>query len=175
MRELNDLSLREMNERRVYLQLGAAFGPRLSCKTGHPLVRLDVLGTAIRIAGIVERVDTEENIRARKHFRPCQGEREKDGIARGYVRYRDPVRHLFRGPRFWYSDFGSQRRPSEGRKRNLGDEVALHTDCHRYPARGIQLNLVTLAVVERDGVARVSFQFRQEQAGGGIQTSAEQA
>ena len=53
------------------------------------LERRDVLGPAVGIARVVERVHADEDVAAREHLGPRQRERQEDRVARRHVCDRD--------------------------------------------------------------------------------------
>ena len=55
----------------------------------EPLERLEVLRPAVRVAGVVERVDAEDDGLGADHFRPAERQRQEDGVARRHVRGRN--------------------------------------------------------------------------------------
>src|SRR5262245_53796211 len=68
--EFDDLRLAEMQQRCMDRQLPPLHSG-LGGERGHSLVRLDVFRTAIRIARVVERINTQENVAAFDHLGPC--------------------------------------------------------------------------------------------------------
>src|SRR5262245_60509237 len=65
----DDLRLGEIDQRRVNGE-GPAFHAGLGRQPRQVLEGADVLGTAVGIAGVVERVDADENVRGANHLRP---------------------------------------------------------------------------------------------------------
>src|SRR5262245_30662075 len=79
--ELNDLRLRKADQRGVDGQLLLGLDCSARGEIRHRLKRADVLRPAIGIAGVINRVDTKENVLRAKYFRPCNGEGKKDRVA----------------------------------------------------------------------------------------------
>ena len=73
------------------VQLLASLDARLGGQVGHALEGLDVLGPAVGVAAVVERVDADEDVAGLQRLGPGQGEREEDRVAGGHVGDRDPV------------------------------------------------------------------------------------
>ncbi len=70
-----------------------AFHARASGEVGQAFKGLHELGAAIRIAGVVDRVDAAEQVGGADHLRPSQRQRQHDGVARRDVGDRDIVGH----------------------------------------------------------------------------------
>ena len=66
------------------------FDPGLGRQIGHSLEGRNEFRAAIGIAGIVHRVDTNEDIAGTQHFSPAQSQRQEYGIARRHIRYGMP-------------------------------------------------------------------------------------
>jgi hypothetical protein len=66
----NNLGFRHIDERRPYTDLGLALHTRLRPQVGHGLEGTDELGTAIRIAAVIESVDADEDIVGSQNLRP---------------------------------------------------------------------------------------------------------
>ena len=80
----DDVGLRQRHQRRVHRQR-AAFDAGARGHPGQLLEGMDELRPAIGIAGVVERVDADEDVGRAQHFGPAQGHRQEDGVARGNV------------------------------------------------------------------------------------------
>ena len=148
-----------------------AFHARPRRQVGHPFICLDVFRPAIRIAGVIEGVDADEDVGALQHLRPGQRQRKEDGVAGRHVGHRDAVAHLVERPRLGYSHVRRQRGSAERVEPNLHHQALLHTQRRRYPRRRIQLEFVPLAVIERDRVAGKAIAPSQRQAGGRIEAA----
>src|SRR6185369_13483581 len=85
----DDLRFAHLDEGRVETKPGA-----LDAGAGRDvrerLERAREFGPAVRIAGIVERVDADDEIVRPDDFGPSEGEGEKDRIARRNIGRRDP-------------------------------------------------------------------------------------
>lgn len=57
------------------------FNGCLCCQDGQHLEGPDKFGTAIRITGVIERIDPKEDSRALSALGKCQGIGEKNGVA----------------------------------------------------------------------------------------------
>src|SRR6185437_10088816 len=68
----------------------------------HALVRRNVLGTAVRVSGVVYRVHPDEDLRGAEHLGPGEGIREKDRVAGGDVGDGNPNAHLIGRAILWY-------------------------------------------------------------------------
>ena len=81
----DDLRLRQRDQRSTNVK-AAAVDARFRGQSRHPLERLDVLGPAVWIAGVVQRIDADEEVAGAQHFSPRQRQRQEHRIARGHVR-----------------------------------------------------------------------------------------
>ena len=63
--------------------------PALRRQRGHALERCEVLGPAVRVAGVVERVDADDQRLGAEHFGPGERQRQEHGVARRHVGRRD--------------------------------------------------------------------------------------
>ena len=62
------------------------------------LERRDELRAAVGIAGVVERVDADDDVVRAEHFGPAERQRQEDRVARRHVGRRDVVRHRSADP-----------------------------------------------------------------------------
>ena len=110
-----------------------------------------------------------------EHLGPGQRERKEDGVARGHVGHRDAAAHLRGRSRLRHVDLAGEGRAAESIQADFGHQVPLRAQRGRHARGGLQLDLVPLPVIEREGVAGVPFAARQRQASGRIEASAEEA
>src|SRR5450830_17629 len=92
---LHDIGLAEVLQRRQdteALPLYAGLGRQV----GHALERLDELWAAVRVAGIIHRVDADKDIAGIQHFCPAESQGQEYGVARRYIGDRDAFAGRFR-------------------------------------------------------------------------------
>ena len=68
----------------LYPGLGT-LDPGLCCQIGHGFKRRDKFWAAIRIAGIIERIDPDEQVMRAARFCKAKAQRKEDGIARRHI------------------------------------------------------------------------------------------
>src|SRR5207249_2289564 len=79
----DDLGLAELDERGVDAEVALALDAGLGRQIGQLLERLRELRPAIGIAGVIDRIDADEDILGAQHFRPGEPTRgEDDGPGR---------------------------------------------------------------------------------------------
>ncbi len=136
-------------------------------QVGHALESGDVVGAAVRIAGVVYGIDSDEDVSTTQYLGPGQGQGEHDGVAGGNIgdrdarlntlhRYGDPV--VGEGGTAELGEIEFERALFD-RTKSLGDVGG-----------GRQLGTVALSVIERQAVGRESPLAGDGEAGGGIQT-----
>src|SRR3546814_2022275 len=96
---LGHVEQRGLNGKAVSLQ------PRLGRQVRHLLERGGKGGTAIRISGIIERVDADIEIARARRLRPAERDRKKDGVARGHIRSEEHTSELQSLMRISYAVF----------------------------------------------------------------------
>ena len=133
---------------------------------------LNELRTAIGIAGIVHRIDTQKDIAGSQRFCPAEGTAQEDGVAGGHIGDRNPRLDLIDQIVFGNGDIASERGAAEGAEVKAKRYVPF--DAHRGgdPRGCFEFHLVALAVVKGEGVASEPFPIRDGKAGGGIEPSA---
>ena len=87
------------------------FDAGLGRQRREPLERAEVLGAAVRIAGVVERVDADDDGLGAEHFRPGHRQRQEDGVARRHIGRRDVAARRARDP-----SGSRRRRPARSRR-----------------------------------------------------------
>ena len=93
----------------MYPQSLRAFNASFGGEIGHALKGFDVLGAAVRIAAVVERVHADENVLRPEDLSPGESEREKNCVAGGDVGDGDSRSKVFSQAVFWYVDIRSER------------------------------------------------------------------
>ena len=144
----DDVGLRHRDQRRANAK-AAAFDASLRRKPGEVLECLDELRPAIRIARVVERVHANEDVVRAEHFRPCQRQRQHDGIARRHIRRRNRVR---RRAALRHLSVAEQRGTAERRQVDADFAMRLTSQRLRNVSRGENLVRVTLSVLHRQRV-----------------------
>ncbi len=127
-RQLHDLRLAELGQRRVNLQMRAAFHAGLGRQVRHVLESGDELRAAIRIARIVDRIHADENVASIPALPPTPcAIRQKNRVARGNISDRNALRHLT-------TTAASERRyPRSARCRRTRADRSSATRCSRTP------------------------------------------
>ena len=91
--QAHDFRFREFDQRRVDTNARAPLDAGFGGEVAHLFESMNELGPAIRIAGVIERVDADVDVVGFEHFGPCQRERKKDRVARRHVGDRNPAAH----------------------------------------------------------------------------------
>jgi hypothetical protein len=98
---------------------------------GQRLEGGDVLGPAVRIAGIVERIDPDEDVARLQHLGPGERERQKNRIARRHIGHRDILLHRASDRAPW-----ERRDPPSAPSRRSGADRSRRS--HARPRPGIR-------------------------------------
>ena len=106
------------------------------------------LGPAVGIARVVDAIDADEDVECRQSLGPRQGERQKDGVPRGDVSDRNPVRHHVLGSVLGHFDRRSERTSAEAAEIDVELDVADDCQRARNPAGGLDLDGMPLAVAD---------------------------
>jgi glycosyltransferase involved in cell wall biosynthesis len=175
LRQFDDLRFCQPQQRRVDLKARAAFHACFGGEIRHALVGLDVLGAAIRVARIIERVDADKDIGALDRLRQGERVRKEDRIACGHVSDRNARRHLRGRARFGHVDGGGERRSAEDIEAEPDGEMLFGAKEFGNACGRGEFLFVALSVVEGERVAGVSLAPREGEAGRGIESAAEQA
>ena len=146
---------------------GQPFNALAGGEVRHGLKRGYIFGPAIRVARVIHRVHTNENVVRAQHFRPAERDSQENGIARGHVSYRNAC-----GFFFGYGNGGVGERRATNAVEIEGNHLVLHTAVGtRYAFGGVQFRPVALAVVEAQRIAGVALRARHGQHGGGIEAA----
>ena len=177
--DADGLGFRQMQQRRAeperHLAAGGGFDARTRGQIGHALERLDVLGAAVRIAGVVDGRDAEIDVARPSRFGERKRVREEDGVARWDVGDRDLVRgHRLVGAVLGHRDVGGERRPAEGAQIDVDDHVACNARGGGDPARGVDLVRVALAVAKAECVDREPVALRDRETGSRVETAGQE-
>ena len=145
--------------------------PARVARRGKALERLEVVGAAVGIAGVIERVRTDGDVARVEHFGPRERQRQKNGVPRGDVRGRD-VGGVHR-PVLRHGAVSRQGRAANRRQVHAHLEVLPHAQGARDRPGRLDLTRVALAVqdAERADVEAVPLQNRR--GGVGIETAAQ--
>ena len=132
-------------------------------------------GPAVGVAGVVERVDADEDV-AGPSTRPRPGRSdEEDGVAGRDVGDGDAVRPCPSAERSLGTAMSAVRaEPPNGRRSMSATTCAGGAELARRPGGGLEFDRVPLAVAEGEGVGFVAFVPGDGQGGGGIEAAAEQ-
>ena len=147
----DDLGLGEPDQRGVDGQ-PRAFDAGPGGEVRHPRVGLEVLGPAIGIAAVVERVGAEEDVAGAEGLGPGQREREEDGVAGGDVGGRDALADLGQRRVLGHRHVGGERRAPEGAEVEVDHHVPPDAEPLGHAPRGLELDRVPLAVAHAQRV-----------------------
>src|ERR1700694_115861 len=75
---LDDLPLRQLDERSMDAEPAPLFYPSPRRQRRHALESLDVFRPAVGITAVVHRIRPDEDIGGAEHFGPAQGNRQED-------------------------------------------------------------------------------------------------
>src|SRR5260370_7276465 len=151
------------------------FDGGLGGQVGHALEGFDEFGAAVGVSGIIERVDADENVRGLENLGPGQREGEEDGVARGNVSDRNFLAHLGSWARLGHGDVAGERGMAELAEVEGDDAVLSSAEAGSNASGAIELDAVALAVVEGEGVAVEAIAAGERQAGGGIESTTQEA
>lgn len=146
----SDLGLAHMLERSVDRE-SIPFHPRLRRKVRHTSERSNEFRPAIRVARIIESVDTDKDIARTARLREAERQAEENCVPRGYIGNRDALAEAM----LWNFDIGGQRRAAECPKIERKKNVALSKPLGNRSS-GIQLDPVPLIIVDSERDHRIS-------------------
>ena len=144
-------------------------------EVGHRLVGRDVLGPAVRVAAVVERVDADEDVLGAERLGPGERKGQEYRVARRHVGDRNAVAHLGDGAALRDVDVTGQCRAAELAQVDVDDDVVLHAGGSRNSCGGFEFDLVALAVAEGHRVDVEAFGLGDCECGGGVEAAAQQA
>ena len=159
----NDLGLCHRDERGVDAE-PPPFDARLRRERGETLERRDVLGPAVRVAGVVERVDADDEVARAQRLGPGERQRQQYRVARRDVRRGNPAG--VQGAILRHRAGAGQRRPAEGGKVYRQLPVPLDPERRGDPPGRGDLARVDLAVAHREGEEPGA--LRAGDGGGGV-------
>ncbi len=142
--QLDNPGLVQLRQRRVDTQARPPLDAGLGREIRHVFECGDELGPAIRVARIIDRIHTDENIGAFEHFRPGHGIRQKNRIARGDVSDRDALGQAVLGN----LDVSGKRAPAERPQIDPDHAMFAHAEVAAHVRRGFELDAVPLSVIE---------------------------
>ena len=124
--------------------------PALRRQVGHALEGRDVFRAAIRIAGVVDRVDADEDVAGLQRLGPGQREGQEHGVARRHVGDGMPCADLGRiAPCLGTAMSAVSAEPPNSRRSMRTMRCSAAPSAPATRARGLQFHAVPLAVVER--------------------------
>jgi serine/threonine protein kinase/Tfp pilus assembly protein PilF len=148
----DDAVLGHRQERGVDPEGAAALDAGLRRQVGHHLEGAEVLGPAVGIAGVVHAVGAEEEVEGAERFGPGQGQRQEHRVPRRHVGDGDLGRHRLGGAVLGDVDVGRQGAAAEGAEVDLELDVPRDSHRRRHPPRRQALDLVPLAVADRQRI-----------------------
>src|SRR5258708_847243 len=148
-----------MDERRVNMHMRASLYAGLGGQIRHALKRIDEFRAAIRIAGVIDCINADEDVRTRKDFRPSQRERKKNGVSRGHIRDWDAIGHTG----FRNVDITGQRRSAEQSQVNGDDQMSCCAVAGCNFGSSLQFNTMPLAVIKTERVTLEALTTRKRE------------
>src|SRR6266516_1116035 len=130
----------------------ATLDRRFRSAVRHLLECCYVLRSAVRIPTVVERVHPDIDVVSAQYLRPGKRERKEDCGACRHVRDRDSNAHLFDRATLGNGDVARKRRAPEQAKVDIHDDVLHCAYALSDPARGFELEYMTLPVSERQRI-----------------------
>ena len=147
---LDDLRLVHRHQRRMNVEPGA-LDAGLRRQVGHRLERAHVLGTAVGIARVVERVGADADVEDAKRFGPRERQREEHRVPGGHVGDRDA---RIDGPVLRHRDVGGQRRAADAGEIDRQLQVRADTKSRSHSLGGLELPHVPLPIAHAQRVER---------------------
>ena len=123
-----------------------ALDSRLGREVRKPLELGDKFGTAVGIARIIERVDSDIDVAGPARFGEAEREAQEDRVARRDIGHRDALAEAV----FRHFDVAGQRRTAERAQVERQNDMPVG-ELGRDSARGIDLDPVPLAIVDGEG------------------------
>ena len=152
----------------------AALHPGRGRQVGHALVGGDVLGPAVGIAGVVEGVDTDEDVARGQDLGPGECEGQEDGVAGRHIGDGDALlAQCLRVAALGHGDIGGEGGAAEAAQVDIQDDMLGHSQRLRHPLGGLQFNGVPLAIAKGQGIGRETLGLGDGKHGRGIQTAAQ--
>src|SRR5262249_59250422 len=149
----NDLGLGQADEWRTYPET-SAFDARTRREVRQLLEGLDECGPAVGIAGIVERVDADDEVVGIERLCPGESQGEEDPVARRHVGRGNAaavdVRQIAIERHLRARCVGRERRAAEGPQIDVELEMARDAKRARDRASRVDLPDVPLAVADRE-------------------------
>lgn len=173
--QFDDPRLTQLDQRRMHMQAHAAFHASLSREIRKGFERADEFRAAIGIAGVIDRIHPDNDVRSLEHFRPSQSIRKKHGIARRNISHRDSRRHGgFIAALGHRNLIRSQGASAKHPQIHLHCQVLFDTHRLRHPPRGFEFNGMPLPVIETKSISLKAPLLRPGETNGRIQTTAQQ-
>ncbi len=144
-------------------------------KIGHGFERGNVLWTTVRVATVVKRVDSDENVQGTKDFRPSNSVGEEDCISRWDVREGNVGPYFIRRCMFGNRKGGvRQRTASEAPKIQMDYNVLRDSEYLCNPLGFLKFDRMTLTITKADGIWLKPLRFTNSKAGRRIKATTEQ-
>ncbi len=150
----DDLRLVHELQRGPNPKLQLAFDTGFRGQIGHSFEGLDEVRPAVRIPAVIDGIDTDEDVRSSQDLRPGKGIGQKDGVSGGNIGDRDLLLLLHRIERTGFGDgqIACQCRSADDMQIDLDDEVAPYTHAGSDAFGRLQLENVSLAIIETEGI-----------------------
>ena len=133
---------------------------------GEIFERFDEGGATVGVAGIIERVDADEQVVRARRLGPGEREAQEHRVARGDVGDGNALAH----PVLGHVDIVGERAAAEGRQVERQDDVPIRKRGRDAPG-GLQLDAVALVIVDRERKHLIALLARQRGTNHRIQPS----
>src|SRR5579871_691012 len=173
--KFHDLGFRHANQRNMNFQAGAALDACLGGEIGHALISLDVFEAAIGIAGVIERIHSNEDAGRAEYLRPRERKRKKDGVARGHIGDRNTATHLREFAVFGHFDVAGERRATENPEIDVRGQMLDSAETAGDATGRFEFHAMALTVVERKSIACKAILPGHGEHGRRIETATEEA
>ena len=145
----DDFGFGHLNQRRVDAKLHRAFDAGFGRQVREPFERRDELRPAVRVAGVVDRVHTDEQVGRPHHFSISQRQREKHRVAGRHIGDRNAFGDFLFVSIQRHVDVVGQRAAAKLIEPDRRNHVPHNAERRRHAAGGIELEPMPLAVVDR--------------------------
>ena len=139
---------------------------------GERLERRDERGAAVRVAGVVERVDADDDVARVEDLGPAERQREENRVPRRHVGGGNAGRVQVAVAR--HARVGGERRPADGAKVDRQLQMLLDAEPAGDGTGRLQLPRVALPVVNGQRTEREALGFGDRRGGVGVETAAQQ-
>jgi hypothetical protein len=142
------LGLGQVQQRRVQLHRPLALNSGPRGQVGHRFIGRKILGPAIRIAAVVERIDAQKNVARIERLGIGQRQREEDCVAGRHIRDWDATANLLGGGVLGHCQVAGQGRAADRSQVDVERHVPLDSLAGGHAGGRGELLGVPLAIAE---------------------------